>query len=74
MLFQHSKAKLVFYSKRKITDSSSDAILVPHTSVSGGRYQKFLATMYGSGAMADSKVLNYGGNHGYGLFSTPCKT
>ena len=74
MLFQHSKAKLLFWPKQKVAESSIDVILVPHTSTSGGRYQKFLATMYGSGAMADSKLLNYGGNHGYGLFSTPCKT
>ena len=64
VLFQHSKAKLLFWSKRKITESSSDVILVRHTSISGSRYQKFLATMYGSGAMADSKVLNYGRNYG----------
>ena len=56
VLFQHSKAKLLFWPKRKITDSSSDVILVPHTSIGGGRYHSFLATMYGSGAIADSKA------------------
>ena len=49
MLFQHSKAKLLFWPKQKVAESSSDVILVPHTGISGGRYHNFLSMMYGSG-------------------------